>query len=94
MKLQPKALGLSLGIIAAVCLVFITYYPVVTEKISFMNMHGNSLRFIFVDLYPMYAATPWWRALIIGPILAFIDGFLLGYFTAVIYNWAAGKSKK
>lgn len=88
--LNPLKLGLTLGIMGAVSMFIINYYPSLTNWLSFMNQHGNSLRFMMEDIYPIYNHTALWRELV-GIVFAFIDCFVFGFFTGYLYNWLLKK---
>ena len=90
-QLSPLKLGLSLGIMGALTMLVVTYYPVITDKLSFMNGHGYSLRFVLEDLYPIYTHTVWYKALL-GAIYGFIDCFIFGFLLAYLYNWIPSKN--
>lgn len=90
MKLKPLALGLTLGILFAVGLLFLNYYPWITEKIFSGHSYGGSMRFVMEDIYPFYLHAPWYKALI-GVVFAFVDGFVFGVLAGWLYNLFLGK---
>ena len=95
MKLKPLSLGLALGILGALSMLVITYYPLLTEQIFNGSSHGGSMRFIMKDLYPWYAEAPYYKVLL-GLVYGFIDGFLFGVVLAWLYNafLCEGKTSK
>jgi hypothetical protein len=93
MKLKPLTLALTLGILAAFYMLFITYYPVLTENLSFMRQKGFTMRFMMYDLYPVYSGATWWRQLF-GVVFGFADGFIFGILFGYLYNFLLDKVKK
>ncbi len=82
-ELSVKGLALTCGIIWSVSVLFITFYPTVTEMMG--TMHGGSVRFVMEDLYPFYSHATWYGVLA-GVAVGFIDGFVGGAIFAWLYN--------
>ncbi|MBN1494759.1 bacteriophage holin [Candidatus Peregrinibacteria bacterium] len=77
MKLSPKALGLTIGILFGICLGGGTLLAVYTGYLQqFMEL--------FVGIYPYYTVSLY--GAVAGLIWGFIDGFLSGIIFAWIYN--------
>lgn len=93
MKLKPLAFALAAGILWAVCVLFVTYYPDVTGNLSFMNQQGHVMRFMMYDMYPVYDGRTLWTQLF-GIVVGFVDGFVGAYIFALLYNYLVGKVKK
>ena len=77
MKLRPLALALTLGILAGVGLLAITWWSVIIES------PGTTIR-VLSYIYLGYKVT--WLGGLIGLVWGFIDGFVGGYLFALIYN--------
>ncbi len=78
-KCHPIALGVSLGILWSVYVVFI--------GITAMFGWGNALLLTISSLYIGYGASV--IGIIIGALWAFTDGFIAGVVIAWIYNQIA-----
>ncbi|MBD3331115.1 hypothetical protein GF354_06375 [Candidatus Peregrinibacteria bacterium] len=89
-KDEKLSFALALGIMGALSMLAINYYPTITRALPFMNEHGNSLRFVMEDVYPIYTHAVWYKALL-GPIFGFVDCFVFGYLLAYLYNWISAK---
>lgn len=76
-KLNIKALGLSLGIVGAVYMLFLGLAA------TYLNW-GNSMLDVVSTLYIGYKATL--AGSIIGAVWGFIDGFICGVLIAFFYN--------
>ena len=85
MKLKPLALGLTLGILSAIAIAFVTYYPEFTS-------YGSGMRELLVDSYPYYDYSVWYKVLA-GVGLGFLDGFIGGIIIAWVYNLVGGSSE-
>lgn len=77
MKLSPKALGLTLGIIWGVALCALTL-------IAFYTGYSRHLVDLLVGIYPYYSVTP--LGSVAGLVWGFIDGLILGVIFGWIYN--------
>ena len=77
MKLDAKALGLTLGIIWGVCVFIMTLIAIPTG-------YGGIVLSGVKSVYPGYTIGP--VGSIVGLILGFIDGFIGGYLIAFVYN--------
>ena len=77
-KLDPKAFGLSCGIIGAVMLFLMTLFAVfgVDYGLAFLKMVES--------VYPGYAISG--LGVIVGTVYGFLDGFIGGYIFAWLYN--------
>ena len=74
-ELNPKALGLSLGIVWAFA-------------VAFFALLGNGWGGPMMDilaLYPGFSTTP--TGALIGAAWAFVDAFIGGYIVAWLYNY-------
>ncbi len=78
-KLNPKALGLSLGILGGVVFFLWTLVAAYTG-------YGLELLELLITIYPGYSVTA--AGALIGFIYCFLDGFVGGYLIAYLYNWA------
>ena len=83
MKLDVKALGLSLGIFWGISILLITYWFLI------MGMPGNTLVKIR-NIYLGYSVS--WIGGLIGFVWGFVDGFICGSIIAWIYNKFSCKS--
>ncbi|MBD3360424.1 hypothetical protein GF366_01325 [Candidatus Peregrinibacteria bacterium] len=92
MKLKTLPFALALGIVGAVCMLIITYYPFIAEQISGVAK-GESIRNMMEDIYPFYEYGKWY-APITGAMGGFIDLFVFGILTGGLYNLFLGKKKK
>ena len=77
MKLNARALAMSLGIIWGVALLVITI-------ISLYSGYAAEFLSLVASFYPGYEVSI--PGAVIGLIYAFIDGFIGGYLMAIIYN--------
>lgn len=78
MPLDPKALGLSGGIMWGLALLAATLISMVTGYASiFLN--------IIISIYPGYSISP--LGSIIGLFYGFVDAYIGFYLFARIYNW-------
>lgn len=77
MKLNAKALGLTLGIIWGACVFIMTI-------ISIPTGYGGLVLAGVKSVYPGYTIGV--GGAFVGLILGFIDGFICGYLIAFVYN--------
>jgi len=77
MKLDAKALGLTLGIIWGAALFIMTL-------INLPTGYGSLFLSVVKSAYPGYSMGL--VGSIIGLVFGFIDGFIGGYLTALLYN--------
>lgn len=82
MSLNPKAFGLTAGIILSLVLL-------VTTLISISTGYAALFLNIFVSIYPGYSISP--LGSIIGLIYGFADASIGFYIFALIYNWLEAK---
>lgn len=75
--LNPKALGLALGIFWSMTMLLTTF-------LSLYTGYGREMLEVMVSLYPGYSITP--VGGLIGLIYGFIDGFIMGFILAWLYN--------
>jgi hypothetical protein len=91
MKLKPLALGLGMAIFFFLMMIFIHFYPAISESI-FGTASGVKMKELFEDLYPFYGEGTWCSNCL-GFLFALIDGFIFGVLVAALYNFS-GKFKK
>lgn len=78
MKLDAVKFGLAGGIISALCVALSTilgifgYYPI----------HNSMI----MEMYGMFGYSASWLGVLVGTIYGFIDGFILVWLFALIYN--------
>lgn len=77
MKLSPKALGLSIGLMWGFILCILTL-------LAFYTGYTKHLVDLVVGIYPYYSVTP--MGSIAGLIWGFIDGFIGGVIFGWVYN--------
>lgn len=82
MKINGKALGLSLGIVLGITIFLITFWFLL------FGYQGETL-IKLANIYLGYSVT--WYGAFIGLIWGFIDGFIGGVFIAWLYNKFADK---
>jgi hypothetical protein len=75
--LNPKALGLALGIFWSITMLL-------TTLISLYTGYGREMLEVMVSLYPGYSISP--MGSLVGLIYGFIDGFVMGFILAWLYN--------
>ena len=85
MKLKPLALGLTFGILSAIAIAFVSYYPEFTS-------YGSGMRELIVDSYPYYDYSVWYKVLA-GVGIGFLDGFFGGIIIAWVYNLFVGSDE-
>lgn len=83
MKLQPKALGLSLGILSGVVLFLITNIGLLQGG---RGEHFSLLSLFYVGYSYSFAGS------IVGMIWGFVSMFISGWILAWLYNRFAGSS--
>ena len=76
-KINPKALGLSFGIIWAACLLLCTI-------VSIFTGYASGALLMIGTFYLGFKLT--WTGAIIGAIWGFVDGFVGGWLIAWLYN--------
>ena len=86
MKLDVKGLALTFGVMGALYMLVIQYYPVLTEALFSGNRYGGSMHFMMEDLYPFYKQAEGFGQALLGIIFGFIDGFIGGALVAWVYN--------
>lgn len=87
MKIRPLALGLAMGILCVIYMVFITIYPWFSETV-FGTVQGVGLKALMQDIYPYYGGGTWY-ANYVGIVFGFIDGFVCGMVLGGLYNLIA-----
>ncbi len=80
MKLKPKALGLTFGILWGATLLFGTLIAVYNGYLT------DQLQWL-VGFYPWYELS--YGGAVIGGVAGFIDGFVTGAIAAWLYNYFA-----
>lgn len=79
MKLDAKALGLSIGLIWGAAVALVTLACVLSGQgygVAFLNG--------IVSIYPGFCIST--AGIFIGLVYGFIDGFILGWLIAKLYN--------
>lgn len=89
MKFKPLSVALALGVLCAVYMLVVTYYPVVSEAVLGAPK-GAGLRGLMENLYPYYQYGTWYAPLL-GIVYGFIDGFIFGILFGWLYNAFAKK---
>ena len=77
-KLSPNSLGLSLGLLSAVCIFLLAIFSIV------FNGWGKTMILEISSIYVGYA--PSMKGAVIGAIWGFGEGFIGGYVLAWLYN--------
>jgi hypothetical protein len=77
MKLSPKGVAMTLGVMWGVCLFAMTL-------VSASNGYAGEFLKIFTGVYPGYEISA--AGSVTGLIYGFIDGFLSGYIFVWLYN--------
>ena len=77
MKINQKALGLSLGIVWGGCLFFTTW-------LCYLAGYGREFLNIAQSIYPGFSISP--LGSVVGFVYGFVDLFVCGYIVAWIYN--------
>ncbi len=75
-KLDPRALGLSAGIMWGALVAFL--------ELMADTDYGAQWRRLLEDIYPGYSRSP--GDLVWGTVLGFADGFFFGYVFGRLYN--------
>lgn len=75
--LDPKALGLSAGILWGLSIFLFTI-------VGIYSSYGHQSLEILSDTYPMYSIS--WLGSIVGLIAGFVDGFIVFYLLGWLYN--------
>ena len=91
MKLHSLKLALTLGILCALYMLCLSFYPWFTETV-FGTRQGGSLIFVVQDWYPFYSNGTWY-GILIGTAYGFVEGFVFGGLTGLLYNLLLGKNK-
>lgn len=91
MKLNAVKLGLTAGILWALCMLALTYYPELSLKVIGV-VKGEALRAFLEDSYPWYDHTTWYAPLV-GVGWGFVDGFFHAVIFGWLYNLLVGKKK-
>ena len=84
MKLKPTAIGIALGLLCAIYMVLLTYYPAFSEVV-FGEKKGLGWIRLMEDLYPQYNSLTWYAPLV-GAAMGFLDGFIGGLLFGLLYN--------
>jgi len=92
MKVKPLAVAFALGIMGAIFMLVVTYYPVLSESVMGMTK-GGALRAIMEDIYPFYDHVTWYAPLL-GAAYGFTDAFFFGLITAWLYNGCLCECRK
>lgn len=77
-KVSPFALGLALGVMKGVCLLFLAY-------VSWLGGYGSVMVEHVASWYPGYGAS--FVGGIIGGIYGLIAGFISGFIFGYLYNF-------
>ena len=78
-KINPIKLGLTLGIVLAIC-IFLTTLASLFDFFPIYNAVIN-------DIYNFLSIENQWINLFLWSIYAFIDGFIFGWVFGKVYNW-------
>ena len=89
MRLKPLALGLALGLLGALFMLVITFYPPIAEAVLGAS-YGEGWRAIMMDTYPYYDFATWY-GVILGIVFGFVDAFVFGALLGFLYNAVAGE---
>ena len=84
MKVKTLSVAFALGIMGAIFMLVVTYYPILSESVMGMTK-GGALRAIMEDIYPYYDHATWYAPLL-GAAYGFTDAFFFGLITAWLYN--------
>jgi len=82
MKLHARALGLTMGVIWGVMVFLVTLLAVWSS-----GGYGKSFLVGVTSIYPGFTIS--YKGALLGLFYGFLDGFVFGWFTAVIYNYFA-----
>lgn len=86
MKLDVRSLGLTLGVLGAIYMLILQFYPVLTEAVFSGNAYGGSMHFMMEDMYPFYKQSTGLIQALLGVLYGFVDGFIGGVVIAFVYN--------
>ena len=89
MRLNPKNMGISAGIIWGSCLFLVTIICVLTG--GSIDGYGAKFLKIIVDIYPGYNISI--VGSIIGLVYGFIDGFIALVIFGMLYNWLGKRNR-
>lgn len=93
MKLKTLAFALACGIFWALGMLIITLWPYFSGFLPFVGVHGESMKYMMMDIYPFYHYGIWYREAS-GVLWGFADGFVGGLVFAYLYNLMVDKVKK
>ncbi len=85
MCLNRNALGISIGVVSALCVFLLALAA------AYLNWGVNMVSLVG-DIYIGYNAS--FIGGIIGAIWGFVDGFIFGFLTALVYNLVCKKCSK
>jgi len=77
-KLNPVKFGLATGIILGSITLIFTIFGLFGIFLTVTDL--------IIDLYGFFGYSRSWLGLILGPLYGFIDGFIVGWLFAIIYN--------
>ncbi len=80
MKLSPKAMALTLGILLGGSIFLVGLAALLSPE------YGEDFLEVFVDLYPGFSEDGGFLNVLIGTAWGFVDGLVLGFLFAWFYN--------
>ena len=90
MKLSPKKLGLTLGLLWAVALLLLSVYPWLAGKLFDAPEKGTMVLELLENAYPLYDHTSL-GGVLAGAVVGFVDAFIGGFLVGWLYNLLPGK---
>ena len=90
MKLSPKKLGLTFGILWALAILGLSVYPWLAGKLFDAPEKGTIMLELLENTYPWFNHTTVGGALA-GAVVGFVDAFIGGFLIGWLYNKLPGK---
>ena len=87
MRLSPKGMALTFGIIVGGSILLVGIVGL------FAPGYGEDFLEIFADLYPGFAEEGGFGNLLVGTAYGFVDGLVLGFLIAWLYNLFASNKE-
>ncbi|MFG0316487.1 MAG: hypothetical protein ACF8XB_04380 [Planctomycetota bacterium JB042] len=91
MKLNVKAMALSIGLLWAVMILFVGAVATVRGPQD-GSLYGKEFLLLVASIYPGYDGAPGFGSTIVGALYGFVDGAIGGALIAWLYNLFAGKA--
>lgn len=88
MKLNSLKLGLAMGVLWAVCVLLMSFYPWFSETV-FGMVKGQGWVELMEGMYPWYTNDTA-VGIILGVVFGFIDGFVFAFLLGWLYNLFLG----